>query len=101
LTRELRGVTIAAIAYYGIGGYPTVVFNGQTMVVGGGDAVASGAAYLPIVQAASFDPAPIRIDIDSFDPASGDIQATVTMYSESGTLAGDHIRFLLTEDNVW
>jgi hypothetical protein len=92
--------TMAAIAYYDIGSYPTVVFNGQTMVVGGGDAVASGAAYLPIVQAASFEPAPIRIEIDSFDPATGDIQATVTMYSSSEVLAGDHVRFVLTEDNV-
>ena len=92
--------TIAAIAYYGIGSYPTVVFNGQTKVVGGGTAVASGAAYLPIVQAASFQPAPVRIEIDSFDPASGDIQATVTMYSETDALAGDHIRLLLLEDQV-
>ena len=92
--------TIAAIAYYGISSYPTVVFNGLTKVVGGGDAVASGAAYLPILQAASLEPAPIRIEIDSFDPATGDIQATVTMYSETEVLAADHLRFLLLEDDI-
>ncbi|HOC42726.1 MAG TPA: hypothetical protein PKJ99_06865 [Thermoanaerobaculales bacterium] len=90
----------AAIAYYGVSGYPTVIFNGQTMVVGAGAITATGASYLPIVEAASFQPAPIRIEIDSFDPASGDIQATVTMYSETDALAGDHIRFLLLEDNL-
>ena len=90
----------AAIAYYGVSGYPTVIFNGQTMVVGAGAITATGASYLPIVEAASFQPAPIRIEIDSFDPATGDIQATVTMYSETDALAGDHIRFLLLEDNL-
>jgi hypothetical protein len=92
--------TDAAIAYYGISGYPTVVFNGQTKVVGGSATTATGATYLPIVGAAYFDPAPVRIEIDSFEPSSGDIQATVTMYSESDVLAGDHIRFLLLEDNL-
>ena len=96
--------TDAAIAYYGINSFPTVVFNGQTKVVGGDPSgstyYASGAAYLPIVKAAYFEPAPVRIEIDSFDPVSGDIQATVTMYSETDALAGDHIRFLLLEDNL-
>jgi len=92
--------TDAAIAYYGITGYPTVVFNGQTKVVGGSPTTATGATYLPIVKSAYFQPAPIRIEIGSFDPVSGDIQATVTMYSETDTLAGDHIRFLLLEDDV-
>jgi len=93
--------TDAALAYYGIGGFPTVVFNGLIKVVGGGAGIASGGPYLSIVGAAYFDPAPIRIEIDSFDPASGDIQATVTMYSETEVLAADHIRFLLLEDHVW
>ncbi len=96
--------TDAAIAYYGITGFPTVVFNGQTKVVGGDAAgstyFASGAAYLPIVRAAYYQPAPIRIEISDFSPASGDISATVTMYSETDTLAGDHIRFLLLEQDV-
>jgi hypothetical protein len=92
--------TDAAIAYYGISGYPTVVFNGQTKVVGGSTTTATGATYLPIVKAAYFQPAPIRIEIDSFNPTTGAIQATVTMYSETEVLAGDHLRFLLLEDNL-
>jgi hypothetical protein len=92
--------TDAALAYYGINAFPTVIFNGQTWVVGGSAFIATGAAYLPIVQAAYFDPAPIRIEISDFSPASGDISATVTMYSETEVLAGDQIRFLLLEQNV-
>jgi len=90
--------TEAAIHGYGVLAFPTVIFNGRSRVVG--DIIASGSSYLPIVEAASFQPAPIRIEIDSFDPASGDIQATVTMYSETEALAGDHVRFLLLEDDL-
>jgi hypothetical protein len=90
----------AAIDYYGITGYPTVVFNGQTKVVGGSTTTATGVQYLPIVQAAYFQPAPVRVEILSFDAASGDVQAEVTMYSATDALAGDHVRFVLLEDNV-
>jgi len=90
--------TEAAIRYYGVFAFPTVIFDGRAKVVG--DIIASGASYLPIVQAASFQPAPIRVEIDAFDPANGDIQATVTMYSETEVLASDHLRFLLLEDGL-
>jgi hypothetical protein len=92
--------TDAALAYYGINAFPTVVFNGLTKVVGGGAGIATGGPYLSIVGSAYFDPAPIRIEISDFSPASGDIAATVTMYSETDVLAGDHIRFLLLEQDV-
>ena len=90
--------TAAAIAYYQVFALPTVILNGRAKVVG--DIIASGASYLPVVEAASFQPAPIRIEIDFFDPASGDIRATVTMYSEAEVLANDHIRLLLLEDDL-
>jgi hypothetical protein len=46
--------TDAALAYYGINAFPTVVFNGQTMVVGGGAGIATGGPYLSIVGGAYF-----------------------------------------------
>jgi len=92
--------TDAAIAYYGITGFPTVVINGTERFVGGDDTIASGGPYLGVVDAACLSPAPIRIDMDSFNPATGAVRATVTMYSETYALEGDHIRFLLLEDEV-
>ncbi len=92
--------TDAAIAYYGITGFPTVMINGTERFVGGDDTIASGGPYLGVVDAACLAPAPIRIDVDGFDPVTGEVQATVTMYSESDVLQGDHIRFLLLEDDV-
>ncbi len=38
--------------------------------------------------------------IDSFDPETGDIQATVIMYSRTERLENDDIHFLLLEDNL-
>ena len=90
----------AALAYYGISSYPTTIFNGTVRIGGGGTAVASGAPYLGAVEATYFDPAPVQIEIDGFDPATGAIDATVTMHSQTASLNGDHIRFLLLEDNI-
>lgn len=92
--------TDAAIAYYGIDGFPTVMINGTERFVGGDDTIASGGPYLGVVDAACLTPSPIRIDLNSFDPTTGTVQATVTMYSETYALEGDHIRFLLLEDDV-
>ncbi len=92
--------TDAAISYYGITGFPTVMINGTERFVGGDDTIASGGPYLGVVDAAVLAPAPIRIDVDSFDPVTGEIQATIVMYSGSDTLESDHIRFLLLEDHV-
>jgi hypothetical protein len=90
----------AAIAYYGVGGYPTVIFNGTQNVVGGDATIAAGGPYMALVGGAYFTPSPVRVDIDSLDVVTGAIQATVTMMSATDTLDNDHIRFVLTEDNV-
>lgn len=92
--------TDAAIAYYGVTGYPTVLFNGTERYVGGGDFVATGAPYVGIVEGAYFDPAPVRIQVQSFDPATGALSVLVTMYSETDSLDNDFIRFILIEDDV-
>ena len=92
--------TDAAISYYGITGFPTVVFNGTDRIVGGSPTIAAGGPYLNVVGSASLTPAPISVVIDSFDAATGEISVTVTMYSTTDTFVGDHIRFLLLENDV-
>lgn len=92
--------TDAAIAYMDIGGFPTVVFNGTDHIVGGSTTIAAGGPYLNIVGSASLTPAPVSVVIDSFDAATGAISVTVTMYSTTDTFVGDHIRFLLLENDV-
>ncbi len=92
--------TDAAIAYYSIGGYPTVLFNGTSRIVGGSDTIAAGGPYLGQVASDYFKPSPIRITIDSFNTSSGAIQATVTMFSPTEALVDEHLRFILLEDDV-
>lgn len=79
---------------------PTTVFNGTLEIVGAASAAAAGAQFTNIVLNRSFDPAPIRIDVDSFTPATGAVSATVTMYSETFALSGDAFHFILIEDDV-
>jgi hypothetical protein len=92
--------TDAAIAYYGVTGYPTAIINGTQRFVGGGTTIATGLPYLGAVAAAFFAPSPVRVEIDSLDVATGYVRATVTMYSATDSLAGADLRFLLLEDDV-
>ncbi len=92
--------TDAAIAYMDIGGFPTVVFNGTDHIVGGSPTIAAGGPYLNVVGSSSLSPAPVSVVIDSFDAATGDISVTVTMFSTTDSFVGDHIRFLLLENDV-
>lgn len=86
---------------YGVTGFPTVIIDGTNRFVGAGTATAAtGQPYLSTVEVASLAPAPIRIDIDSFNPATGAISATVTMYSATASLSNETVLFVLVEDNV-
>jgi hypothetical protein len=88
-------------SFYGVSAYPTVIFNGKLRVPGAGALTAStGQPYLDIVESANLTMSPIRIDIDSFDASTGDIQVTVTMFSSTHSLNNDYLFFVLTEDNV-
>jgi hypothetical protein len=93
--------TDAAIEYYGISGFPTVIFNGTTWQVGGDDTVAAGGPYLGVVEGTSyFSPSPLQVEIISLDLATGDIGVEVTVRSSTFALQDDHVRLLLVEDNV-
>ncbi len=77
------------------------MFDGADEIVGAGDDDAANAAsYMNVVLSRYFDPAPVSINIDSFDPATGNVSATVEMYSESLSLSSTPILFALVEDDV-
>ena len=87
--------------YYGVSGLPTVVFDGQPNIVGAGTATANtGEPYLTLVEGSTLKPAPVRVEIDSFDPVTGAVSATVTMYSTTDMLDNDSVVFILVEDGV-
>jgi len=60
----------ARIAYYSVTGYPTLLFNGTTRVVGAGSDAANGSAYEPLVQGLLDEPSPLRMEV--FDHGFGD-----------------------------
>ena len=87
--------------YNGVSGLPTVVFDGLTKVVGAGTTTATtGQPYLTIVEGATLDPAPVQLEIDSFDATTGAVSATVTMHSTTDVLDNDTLLFVVMEDDV-
>ncbi len=90
----------ARFSFYGMTGTPTLVFNGTHKIVGASSADIFGGQYMDVIQSRYFDPAPVRVVVDSFDPATGGVNATVTMYSTDYTLFEDHFHLILIEDDV-
>ncbi len=88
------------VNYYGMSGTPNMMFNGTHNIVGASTADVQGGQYMDVIRSRYFDPAPVRVVIDSFDPATGGVSATVTMYSTDSALVGDHFHFILIEDDI-
>ena len=88
------------IDFYQMTELPTAVFNGTQRVVGGGTSVAEGSDYSAMVEAAKFDASPIKVEIDAFDAATGNISVTVAMLSEIFEISGGTVRFILVEDEI-
>ncbi|HSN55929.1 MAG TPA: hypothetical protein VLT32_14750 [Candidatus Sulfomarinibacteraceae bacterium] len=76
------------------------MFNGTHRIVGAGTAAATGEEYMNIIFNRSFDPAPIKIEVDSFNPTTGATSATVTMVSTTYSLAGADFNIVLLEEDV-
>lgn len=87
--------------YYGISGYPTCVFNGTEKVIGGGDFVAEGLAYDPVISSILLEETtPFWIEVE-LDVGSGQATATATikLYEDySGT--APKLWIALTEDEI-
>ncbi len=100
--RGTHGCTASTtrVNYYGMSGTPNLMFNGTYQIVGASTADIQGGHYMDVIRSRYFDPAPIRVVVDSFDPATGGVSATVTMYSPDFTLVEDHFHFILIEDDV-
>jgi len=55
---------------------------------------------MSIIESRYFDAAPIRIDVDSFDPVTGATSVTVTMYSTTASLTAEDFHIVLIEEDV-
>jgi hypothetical protein len=73
-----------------------VAFNGTRTFVG----AESADFYMGVVDDVALIPSPIMIEIDAFDPETGAVTATVTMVSETASLANHSLRVVLFEDEL-
>ncbi|MBN2170022.1 MAG: Omp28-related outer membrane protein [Candidatus Krumholzibacteriota bacterium] len=93
--------TSTRIAYYGVTGYPTCIFNGTVPVVGGGDAANDGSAYDPVVLGMLDDATAVKLAVTDFtlgSPASATVE--VELDDDLADIANTYVRLFLVEDNV-
>jgi hypothetical protein len=92
--------TEARFDFYDISAIPNAVFNGTDQVAGGGTDVANGNTYLEALEAFRFAPSPLKINITSFNSATGSVSVRVTMLDSLLVLNDQFLRLLLVENNV-
>jgi len=83
------------IAFYGIDGYPTVVFDGTTVFVGGSATESLYENYLPVIQERLSVPAAISLDIDNAYTQGDVLHVDISITSDSPIL-GENISLLST-----
>ncbi|MBD3336470.1 MAG: hypothetical protein GF355_13235, partial [Candidatus Eisenbacteria bacterium] len=93
--------TDARIAYYNIGGYPTVIFRGTTVVVGGSPTIATGSVYDPIVSNGIASPSSFKITVNSVDLTDpGHIDFDVEVMETVDDIGNMKIRVVLLENDL-
>ncbi len=92
----------ARINWYGVTGFPTVMFDGGNAVVGGSAFIATGASYDPIVLNGIAQPSPLEIRINSVDllQPSGSIDLDVIVSETMPSIANHVIRVYIVENDV-
>jgi len=83
------------IDFYGIDGYPTVVFDGTTVIIGGSATESLYDNYLPVIQERLAVPAAISLDIDNVYIQGNVLHADIAMSSDS-PIQGENISLLST-----
>ncbi len=85
-------------SYYGIGGFPTLVWLGTQHMVGAGTDVIDGAPYDAVVRARLADATPVSIGFNSFDLVTGNVDFDVTLEDDmAGTFM---VRAFVVENNL-
>ena len=93
--------TNARISYYGVSGFPTVIFNGTVDVVGGSPVTATGSQYDPIVANSIAVPSPLKITINSVDLTDpGSIDFDIEVMESMADIGNVKIRAFLIENDL-
>ncbi len=94
--------TDGRISYYGVTGFPTVVFDGTIKIVGAGADHAAGLVYDPIVGSEIGRPSPLKITINSYDLTGpdGSIDFDVEVAETMADIGNVKIRTLVLQNDV-
>lgn len=83
-------------ASYNVTTVPTVVFNGSISVVGG----APAEGYETLLNNFQFTPSPLKMQISSFETATGAVSVTITKLDPALTITNQDLVLFLIEDEV-
>ena len=80
--------------------FPSMIVNGQTRLSGVNTALSNGEPYKSMIEKEYYKPSPVKMEITSFNPLSGEVQVLITMLSSSVNLQNVTARFIMIEDAV-
>lgn len=87
-------------SHYEVIGIPAVIFNGKTRIDGSNDQTSNGGAYYNALRPYLHGTSPVKINIASFNSATGVIYGTVEMLSPTLSLVDDDLYLYLVEDEL-
>jgi len=90
----------ARFTHYEVFGVPAVIFNGKTRIDGSNDQTSSGSVYREALRPYLHGASPLKINIATFNPATGVISGSVEMVSPTLSLTAEDLYIYLLEDNV-
>lgn len=102
-TGDLGNATSTArLAYYGTSAYPTGIFDGQTRVPRGDDAIAQGDLYRDAIESFLDDPSYFKLTVNafSFTPPTGSINIDIEVMEDVPNIANTYLRILIAEDGI-
>lgn len=86
--------------HYEVYGIPTVIINGKSRIDGSDDQSHTGEVYLEAMKQYRFSSSPLRMEIATFDPVSGEVSVSVQMLSSSFDLQDASVYLYLLEDDL-
>ncbi len=83
-------------AWHNATSVPLVVFNGNESLAG----VQTEAVYAQTVAAKRFQPSPLKLQVNAFNPATGAISVIASLLDPEVDITGQTLALMLVEDNV-
>lgn len=90
----------ARFDHYQVFGTPSFILNGKTRIDGGGAEIADGSEYLNAYQSYRFGDSPLKLQLSSWNAATGQLSGTIEMISPTLNIVNQKKYYALVENNV-